>query len=158
MENKIRALPVFLAVLGMAFSVSFQHACHKETEEERVKHAVQAIQKGTEIKDIRAILSHISKNYRDPQGNDREGIKGLLLFYFYQHKSISVILNNLEVTVREASATARFEAILSGRAGDSGTILPETLGAYRFSVNFSKESGEWRVVAAQWERLGEAIP
>jgi len=158
MENKIRAIPVFFVILLMAVSVSCQHACHKETEEDRVNNTIYAIQKGAERKDIRTILAHISKKYRDTQGNDHEGIKGLLLFYFYQHKSISVILNNLEVTVREASATARFEAILSGRAGDSGTILPETLGAYRFSVNFSKESGEWRVVAAQWERLGEAIP
>lgn len=30
------------------------------------------------------------------------------------------------------------------------------LGVYSFDVQFRKESGEWLVVSAKWERIGDA--
>ena len=51
-----------------------------------------------------------------------------------------------------------FEAILSSRAGSSGTVLPEALGAYRFEVSLKKDQKEWKIVSARWQRAGEAEP
>ena len=134
-------------------------ACSKETEEDKVKKVVTSVQQAAEEKKIGAVLEHISKSYRDPQGNDYNGIKGLLAFYFFRHQKVSVYMPNIDIVVTGPTAKAIFQAILTGRgAGEaSGGILPEALGAYNFEVLLNKEDGKWKVTSAKWERAGEGM-
>ena len=132
-------------------------ACHKETEQDKVKKVIQEIRKAAGEKEIKTILGHLSKNYRDPQGYDHDGIKGLLVYYFFQHQKVSVFIPNLESTVTDLSAKAFFQAVLSGgnKVASPGDLLPDALGIYDFEVTFTKESGEWKVMSAIWNRAGE---
>ncbi len=133
-------------------------ACHKPTEEDKVKRIVTDIQKAAGEKGIRTILDHVSKSYRDPQGYDFEGIKGLLAYYFFRHLKVSVFIPSIEVLVGEGAARAKFQAILSGgsRTESAGTLLPEALGVYDFDVSLAKEGSEWKATSAAWRRTGDA--
>lgn len=97
------------------------------------------------------MLSAVSRRYRDEQGNDREALKGLLLYYFLQHQHIKVLMTGLDISVTGPSATARFQTVLAGR--EEGGVVPDALDAYRFEVTFTEESGSWRIVAARWTPL-----
>ncbi len=132
-------------------------ACHKETDEDKVKKVITSVQQAAEEKKIGAVLDHISKSYQDPQGNDYNGIKGLLAFYFFRHQKVSVYMPNIDVVVTGPTAKALFQAILTGRGtGESaGGLLPEALGAYNFDVLLAKEDSSWKVTSAKWERAGE---
>lgn len=135
-------------------------ACSKETEEDRVKKVLKSIQAAAEEKKIAAVLDNVSKSYQDPQGNDYNGVKGILAFYFFRHQKVAVYMPNVDVVVNGTKARALFQAILTGRGtGESaGNILPESLGAYNFDVNLKKENDEWKVTSAKWERVGEGAP
>ncbi|MEK6744015.1 MAG: hypothetical protein AABZ15_10405 [Nitrospirota bacterium] len=150
-------MKIHRSMLMLAIPVLLLTACPKETEEDKVKKVVTSIQQATEEKKIGAVLEHISKTYRDPQGNDYNGIKGLLAFYFFRHQKVSVYMPNIDIVVTGQTAKAVFQAILTGRgAGEaSGGILPESLGAYNFEVLLIKEDGTWKVTSAKWERAGE---
>ena len=151
----MRRLPCLLYMIPMVL-VLFP-ACHKETEEDKVRKVITSIQQSAEEKKVLAVLDHISPSYRDPQGYDRDGIKGLLAFYFFRHQKVSVYMPNVEIEVAGLAARAAFQAILTGRgSGESaGAIMPEALGAYDFEVLFRKEEGRWKVTSAKWERAGE---
>jgi hypothetical protein len=99
-------------------------------------------------------LSHLSEKYGDHQGNDRESVRGLLLYYFLRHEHMSVLLTDLDVSIEGASAVARFQVIVTGRTEDS--VLPEAVDAFRFEVGFALESDTWKVVRAKWERFGDS--
>lgn len=144
---------IFLAVL-LLFP-----ACHKETEEDKVKKVVTSVQQAAEEKKIKTVLDHISKSYQDPQGNDYNGIKGLLAFYFFRHQKVSVYMPNIDIMVKGEKAMALFQAILTGRGtGEAaGGILPDALGAYNFEVLLAKEDGSWKVTSAKWEQAGESV-
>lgn len=131
--------------------------CPKETEEDKVKKVITSVQQAAEEKKIGAVLEHISKTYRDPQGNDYNGIKGILAFYFFRHQKVSVYMPNIDIVVTGSTAKAVFQTILTGRGtGEaSGGILPESLGAYNFEVLLSKEDKQWKIISAKWERAGE---
>ncbi len=146
--------PVLMIILLLAPLAS---GCSEETEEDKVKKVLLAVQEAAEEKKIGAVLDHISKSYLDPQGNDYNGIKGLLAFYFFRHQKVSVYMPNIDIAVTGQTAKARFQAILTGRgAGESaGGVLPEALGAYNFEVHLSKAGGDWIVTSAKWERAGE---
>lgn len=145
-------------ILFVLFPVLLLSACHKPTEEDKVRKVVADIQKAAEEKSIRTILDRVSKTYRDPQGNDYEGVKGLLAFYFFRHQSVSVFLPSLDVTVTDTAARAVFQAVLTGRGGgeSAAPVFPEALGVYDFDVAFAKEEGGWKVTSAVWKRVGDA--
>jgi len=151
----MRRVPCLLYIL-LAVLLFFP-ACHKETEEDKVKKVVTSVQQAAEEKKIRSVLDHISKSYQDPQGNDYNGIKGLLAFYFFRHQKVSVYMPNIDIVVTGPTAKALFQAILTGRGtGEAaGGILPEALGAYNFEVLLAKKDGSWKVTSAMWERAGE---
>jgi len=135
----------------------FLPACHKDTEQDRVKKVVTEIQKAAGEKEVKTVLGHLSKTYRDPQGYDYDGIRGLLLYYFFRHQKVSVFIPSLDITVAGSSANAVFQAVLSGgnKIDSPGDIIPEALGMYAFDVSFVKESGEWKVTSAAWKKGGE---
>jgi hypothetical protein len=132
-------------------------SCSRDTEEARVKKVLTRVQKAAEEKKIGAILDHLSKSYQDPQGNDYNGIKGLLGFYFFQHQAVSVSVPNMDIIVTGSLAKAKFQAILTGRGSGevAKAILPEALDVYNFSVLLAREDGIWKVTSATWERAGE---
>jgi len=150
----MRKLPYLLYILPVVLLLG---ACSKETEEDKVKKVVTSVQQAAEAKKISAVLDHVAKTYRDPQGNDYNGIKGLLAFYFFRHQKVSVYMPNIDIVVTGSTAKARFQTILTGRGtGEaSGGILPEALGAFNFEVRLAKEDGTWMVTSATWERAGE---
>ncbi|NLI30732.1 MAG: hypothetical protein GX423_11750 [Nitrospiraceae bacterium] len=146
---------ILCSILSLVFASSF--GCQKDTEQDRVKNVIIAVQKAAEAKDFKTITGNISTSYSDRQGNNYGAISRLVLAYFYQYPKISVHVANITITVQNGSANARFEAILTGKTSPESppTVLPETLGAYAFDVAFRKESGEWKVLSAQWHRIGE---
>lgn len=129
-------------------------ACQRRTEEDRVKSVIAAVQQAAEKKEVRTILGSLAKTYRDPQGNDYDGIKGLLAFYFFRHPRVSVFIPAMDVTIEDGSARARFQAVLSGGGEPDpvGALLPQSLGVYDFDVSFTKMDSEWKVVSAAWQR------
>ena len=145
-------LYIFSAVLLLSL------ACHKETEEDRVRKVIIGVQHAAEEKKILSVLEHVSKTYQDPQGNDYDSIKGLLAFYFFRHQRVGVFIPNIDVTVTGPAAQAHFQAILTGKGtGEAApsAILPETLGAYNFEVLFKKEDSTWKVTSSKWGRVEE---
>ena len=147
-------------ILMFMIPVLLLFACSKDTEEDKVNKVITSVQQAAEEKKIGAVLDHISKTYRDPQGNDYNGIKGLLAFYLFRHQKVSVYMPNIDIMVTGTTAKAIFQTILTGRGtGEAaGGILPEALGAYNFEVLLNKEDGTWKVTSARWERAGDGAP
>lgn len=135
-------------------------SCHQETEQNRVRKVITAIQKAAEEKDIKKIINSLSKTYSDPQGFTYDTIKGFLLGYFFRHPKIHVYITNLDVTADHGTGSAVFQAILSGgsKTGSAADVLPEALGMYAFEVSFKNEESEWKIISARWNRVGENVP
>lgn len=130
--------------------------CNKETEEDKVRKIITDIQKAAEEKDVKKIINNLDKTYNDFQGFNRETIKRLLLGYFLQHPKISVYISNLQISTENTSAKAIFQAILTSgnKTGSATDVVPKSLGIYRFDVSLNKESNDWKVTSAKWERVG----
>jgi len=147
-----RTLTFFIIALIFFFGIG----CHKDTEQEKVKKIIVGVQTAAEKKDIKKIITRLSKNYKDPQGYDYDTIKGMLLGYFFRHQKIHVYITNLDITVQDSAARALFQAVLSGgnKVESVGDILPERLGMYSFEVSLHKEPDEWKVTSAKWDQVG----
>lgn len=132
-------------------------ACHRDTEEERVKKVISAVQTAAEEKNVKTIMSHVSKTYSDPQGFNYDEIRGLLTAYFLRHPKIAVYTDNLDISLEEPTARVAFRTLLTGgkKTGSITDMLPQSLGMYEFDVSLKKESNAWKVTSAQWTKVGE---
>jgi hypothetical protein len=151
----VKRLFILLAVIVMAGGIA---ACSRETEEDKVRKVITSVQKAVGEKKVTAILEHVSRAYRDPQGNDYDGIKGIFAFYFLRHRAVSVSIPAIDITVTNDMARAVFQAIVTGKDGGdaaNATILPDALGVYQFNVVLRKEGEAWQALSATWDRLGE---
>lgn len=148
------------SVLVLLLTLTAFVSCRKDTEDDKVRKVVAAVAEAAGEKEIKSMLGHLSRTYRDPKGNDYDGIRNLLLFYFYRHQRVSVFIAQLDVTVADNSARALFQAVLSGaRTVESAKdLLPEALGIYDFDVSFVKEGDDWKITSADWKRSGEGAP
>ena len=146
---KIRFLFIVL------FIIPLLSACLKDTEENKVKKIVTNVKEAAEEKKINAVLEHISKSYSDPQGNDYNGIKGILAYNFFRHQKVFIYIPDIDVAVDGLTAQVLFQAVMTERS--SGDMLPEALGVYNFEVNLSKEHGTWMITSAKWKHAGDAI-
>lgn len=128
--------------------------CHKETEQDKIKKVITDIQAAAQEKDVKKIISNLSKIYNDPQGYNYETIKGLLLGYFLQYPKISAYITNLEISIESTSAKAEFQAVLTSgnKTGSASDVIPQSLGVWDFDVSLKKESNGWKVTSAKWEQ------
>lgn len=146
MRRVVTIFLVFVVVLAVI-------GCSKETEQDKVKKVITEIQAAGEVKDVSKIMKHLSKNYSDPHGFNYEGIKGLLLGYFFRYPKISAYISNLTISVENSSARAEFQAVLTSgeKTGSITDVIPNSLGVWDFDVTLKKESDEWKVTSAKWE-------
>ncbi len=146
-----------MAIVILVLCISASLACHKEDEKEKVKKVIAAVQTAVEEKSIRGVTAHIAKDYRDPQGNDFETLRALLLGYFFRYPKISGYITHLDISIDGTSAKTTLKAILTSgkKTGSVSDVVPEQLGVYRFDVEFRKESGDWMITSARWS---EVIP
>jgi hypothetical protein len=129
--------------------------CHKETEQDKVKKVITDIQTAAEEKDVKKIISNLSKTYNDPQGYNYETMKGLLIGYFFQYPKISAYITNLEISIENTSAKAVFQTVLTSgeKTGSVTDVIPQSLGVWDFDVTLKKESNGWKVTSAKWEEV-----
>jgi len=151
-EGTIKGLLVVSAVCLLVVIPN----CRKETEQDKIRKVITSVQQAAEEKDIKKIITCLSRTYHDPQGYDHDTIKGLLLGYFFRHQKVHVLVPEIVISVDGAGAKAEFQAVLTGgQTGSAADIMPEALGMYTFDVSLRKEDNEWKVVSARWNRVGE---
>jgi hypothetical protein len=149
-----------LFLLGLSALITIlllSPACKKPvSEEDRIKAMINETADLAEAKDIKGVLEHISKDYKDPEGNDRNAVKGLLFVYFQQYEKVGLFVRDIQVTVEGDEAEARVKVILTGGEDPEtiGDVVPASAGGYLIDIKLVNEDGEWMVVRGTWTDIG----
>ncbi len=148
---------LILAALALLVAVALLPACKKPvSEEDRIKTMINETADLARQKDIKGILEHISKDYKDPDGNDNNAVKGLLFVYFQEYEKVGLFVRDIQVTVNGDEAEAKIKVILTGGEDPDtmGDVVPESGGGYLIDLKLAKEDGEWMVVRGTWTDIG----
>ncbi len=134
-------------------------ACSKGiSEEDKLKNIVNEVAEAAQKKDIDGVRKHISKSYRDQEGNDYDGVRRVLLYHFIRAETVSVFVRSVDVEIKEDTAIVTANVILvRGKDIKSiSDIIPESAAGYRFEMVFKKEGRDWKVVSGTWQNVGAA--
>jgi hypothetical protein len=127
-------------------------ACHHTPDDVAIRNAIADMTKAVEARDNRAFLTHVSENYRDHDGRDRQGLRQLLLANFVQNRNIVVLVSDIVIKVRDGRADVRLTAHLT--SGEQ-LLADRRFGSYRLHSLWQREDGDWQIYQAEWEPLSE---
>ncbi len=144
---------IFLLIFVFLISCSKKYTPDEELISRTIREAAQA----TQAKDLKGLLKHISTSYKDPMGNDRDGIKGILLYHFTRNEKISIFIVKEEIEAGREKGKAIIKVIFTGEKKPSQEIkelIKSALGIYMFEISFKKERGRWLAISATWTEIG----
>lgn len=144
-----RALACALALVGGATL----GACGSGTgPEEEIRALVREVEIAAEARDTGDVLAFVSDEYSDRAGRTRRDLGHLVRGWFALHPGLELVTRIDELEIEsEDHARARVTVGVLARRG-----APEdwdaALDVQTIEVRLRRDGGEWRVVAAQWER------
>lgn len=142
-------IPLFLVLCALS-------GCARHSDEEEIRGLVRSSVEAAEGKDLSTLMKAVSKDYRDGQGNDYNGVKGAILFQFMRPGNIKVYIRHIGVKVEGATALCEVRAaLLRGQdIRELKDIVPKDADVLRFNIIFKKEKDGWKAVGAEWARAG----
>ncbi|MBI5875782.1 MAG: hypothetical protein HZB81_08095 [Deltaproteobacteria bacterium] len=171
MPQKANVLKILSPTKGISFSLPTScsvflilvflilSACAKQiSEEDKLKAIVNETAEAAQKKDIGEIRKHISKSYKDADGNDYDAVRRILAYHFIRAETVSIFVRNVDVEIKGDTALVRANVILvRGKEVKSiSDIIPESAAGYRFEMIFKKEGRDWKTVSGTWQDVGAA--
>lgn len=115
---------------------------------------METIQAAAATGQVSILKEHVSENYKDGDGRDRQALTQLLTFHYMRHRSHHVFSVVREVAMdgdEDANVTAL--AALAGQRVDAPSDLANiSANLFRFRFTLRKEDGDWRCIRTTWER------
>jgi len=139
-----------LALLAAALGV----ACQRDapTAQEQVLATFTRAEEAAESGEVGLVGSQISEAYRDPAGNDKQAIEGLLALHVLRQRRLHLLTRvvSLEIATPDEARAEVLVAMAAAPVDDPGLLTGVRADLYRFELVLRDEDGAWRVVSAQW--------
>lgn len=137
--------------------VAFLAACDAPSEgpEAELRDWVELGVAATEGKQRSVLVDMISPDYADARGNNRDRVEDVLRAYFFRMNKIELLTTIDEIMVFENSAAEMLVTV--GMAGSHDGLLGFSADAYQFSLELTKDDGDWALISARWGQLGDEL-
>jgi hypothetical protein len=120
--------------------------CARPAPEQALRETVDALQGSIEQRDASGLSDVLAGDFIGPEGMNRDGARRTALLLFRRYRDVGVNLGPLDIDMKQAHATVRFTAALTGGAG----VLPESGQMYDVETGWRREGDEWQLVSAVW--------
>lgn len=120
------------------------------SDEARIKKLLEEGIQAMEKEDLGDVMSRVSFNYRDDYRLTYLSIKERMKKIFQQMNDIKVEYENLQITVREKTASAAMDLRVVAQVGtDAGYVFGDYPNPKRLMLTLEKEKNKWYVVKAE---------
>jgi hypothetical protein len=124
--------------------------CGKTPDEEIIAQHIATMQDAVEANDFSEIKNHLHDSFIANERIDAREVHQLLRMYSGQHKNIGVTIVSSKTTM-DPTFEDRAETIMSVVVTGSSGGLPADGSVRTVKLEWLKESGDWRVIRAQWD-------
>ncbi|HEY7671348.1 MAG TPA: hypothetical protein VIC71_03950 [Gammaproteobacteria bacterium] len=140
-------VPTLSALLGAAAG-----GCGSDDPQAEVREFLAEAERAAEARDTGFFRDAISPSYADRRGQRRDDVINVLRGIFLTNTTIEVIsrIETIELAGSDA-ATVKLQAALVGKR-EGSALLDVDGDFYGIDLELVRESGDWRVISADWER------
>jgi len=145
--------PVLVFLLPVAF---FTGACSSgwDSPEAQVRALLARGEAAAEKKESGVLRQMISEKYSDSQGQDKKAVEAVLRYYFLRNQSIHLFTRIRQISFPQPDlAQADVMVAMTGQPiSDAEELERLRADLHRFEITLARESGEWKVMRAEWRR------
>jgi hypothetical protein len=136
-----------LALLGAAAA-----SCGSNDPQAELRDFIAAAETAAEARDTGFFRDAISASYADRRGQRRDDVINVIRGIFLTNTTIEVIsrIETIELAGSDA-AKVRLQAALVGKR-EGASLLDIDGDLNSIELELVRESGDWRVISADWER------
>lgn len=145
-----RLAPLRSPISWVALAVLLAACSDSGSPEQQVRAVIDAMETAAEARDIGDLTEHLSDNYRDAQGQNREEAARYARGYFIANQSVHLLtrIESLEFPAPD-EARVKLQVGMAARGGETGQGgLSADL--HDFDLVLVREGGEWKVSYADW--------
>jgi hypothetical protein len=145
-------LSLLSASLGAAMG-----SCAPDDPETELRAFVAAAETAAEARDTGFFREAVSASYADRRGQSRDDVINVIRGVFLANATVEVVSRVETIALTgEDVATVTLRAALVGKA-QGASVLDIDADLQRFELELVRESGSWRVIGADWERLSTVV-
>jgi hypothetical protein len=139
--------PILSALLGAAAG-----GCGSNDPQAELRDFIAAAETAAEARDTGFFRDAISASYADRRGQRRDDVINVIRGIFLTNTTVEVIsrIEEIELTAADA-AKVKLQAALVGKR-EGASLLDVDGDLNRIELELVRESGDWRVISADWER------
>ena len=136
------------------FSFALLGCSNNESPEDHVRQYVASAVTAVESRDALAVRKFISEHYMDDGRRDRRALVALTMGYFLRHKNIHLFtqISEIKFPVPDKARVQLYAAMTGSPATGAQPLLDIRADLYQFDLMLRKESGEWLLQKARWQR------
>lgn len=140
--------PLLVVSLGISAS-----GCTPDDPEASVRAFIAAAEGAAEARETGFFRAAISPSYADRRGQRRDDVINVIRGVFVTNATVEVVsrIETIELAGADA-AMVKLQAAFVGK-GEGASLLDVDGDLYRIELELVRESGDWRVIGADWERL-----
>ncbi len=147
-----------LKIITVCLFITLFNACSGDagTPEEQVKSVMQQMEAAIEARDGSELFKHISDNYRDHKGNDRDALRRFAQLYLLRQQNIGMVtkVQSLQ-TVDDKMVAVEAIVVMGSASENTTTILPQLRAdSQNVSAVFQLENDVWRLTSMSWDHQG----
>ena len=139
---------IFLITLALS-------ACsEKKSPEDEVRQFVASAVIAAESREALTIRKLVSDGYMDQSGRDQRALTALAMGYFLRHKNIYLFtqVSEIKFPQPEKSSVKLYVAMTGSPVKGAQALLDIRADLYQFDLMLIKESGDWLLQKARWQR------
>jgi hypothetical protein len=136
---------------GLWVALALLTACSDAASpEQQVRAVIDSMEVAAEARDVGDLMEHISDNYRDAQGQDRQQAALYARGYFVSNQSLHLLtrIESLEFPAAD-EARVKLQVGMAGRDGEAGSS-DLSADLHDFDLVLVREGSEWKVSYADW--------
>ena len=145
-------------ILCFLFALAWLSSCSDGlSPEDEIRLMIEKAERAAEERDLAALLTFVSDDYIDDQGNSKQHIRGILVFYFRHHRSIHILyaVKSIELASPDVAEVGLAAALAGQPISNEDDLAKLQADLLRFEIVFRRENGDdWRVTSAKWEPAG----
>lgn len=141
-----------LVVLTSALLGAAAGGCGSDDPEAEVREFLANAETAAEARDTDFFRAAIAESYADRRGQRRDDVINVIRGIFLTNATVEVIsrIESIDFAGTDV-ATVKMQAALVGKR-EGASVLDVDGDLYGIDLELVRESGDWRVISADWER------
>jgi hypothetical protein len=149
-QRRFLAILLLLAIPPVLVSGAIS-CSKKKSDKDLIQELIDSSRKAAEEKRPGGVTVHLTEDFRDNHGNDKQTVKAVLIREMMNNNNLSAYITTTDISVNGNEATALVKVIVTGSAG----LIPDHMDHIRIDLKLRRETDGWMIYSADWKPASE---